>query len=68
MSRIRKALGAGLLAALTLVGTKVQQTGVPADGQGWVTLLAAAVAAGIVTGAATYALRNEGTVNGSDPR
>ncbi len=68
MTRVRKALGAAVAAALTAIGTKVQQTGLPESRDGWLALLGAALAIGLVTGVGVYNLRNEGTVNGSDPR
>lgn len=68
MSHVRKAIGAGVLAALTLIGTKVQTTGLPATGPDWVAMLLSAAGAGVMAGLAVYGLRNEGTVNGSDPR
>ncbi len=68
MTRVRKALGAAVAAALAIVGTKVQQTGLPDSRDGWLGLLGAALAAGLVTGVGVYNLRNEGTINGSDPR
>lgn len=68
MTHIRKALGAGVAAALALIGTKVQQTGLPDTSEGWLALAGAALAAGVLAGLGVYGLRNEGTVNGSDPR
>lgn len=67
MSTIRKALGAGLLAALTLIGTAIHEGGVPADGKAWVSLLAAALGAFVAAGVAVYVVPNANTVNGSTP-
>lgn len=66
LARIRKAIVAG---AGTAVGTCAAAvvTGAPHNPEGWVTLVASAIGAGVVTALATYRVRNAGSVNGSDP-
>lgn len=67
MSRIRKAVMAAVgtfatgLAAALINGDKPDTT------EGWVWLIAGCAAAALLAGAATYQVRNEGTVNGSVP-
>jgi hypothetical protein len=65
MKRVRKAVMAGLGAALTAVLTGLG-TEIPRTEEGWVLLASAAIGAFVVFGWATYRIPNAGTVNGSD--
>lgn len=71
MARIRKALFAGAAAFGTGMTGALINGDQPATTEGWVALIAGCLAAGILAGAATYAVRN--TVagvtlpDGSDP-
>lgn len=67
MARIRKALMAGLMAALAIAGTQLAKDGLPANPDGWTGLLGAMAGAFLVAAFAVYQTRNAGTINGSDP-
>lgn len=67
LSRIRKAIVAGLVATGGAVVSAVVEGGAPGDADAWVALVAGAVGVGVVAGLAVYKVRNAGTVNGSDP-
>jgi hypothetical protein len=67
MSRIRKALVAGILAAFSVAVTQVTKDGLPANPDGWAGLLGGMAAAFAIAAFATYKVRNAGTINGSDP-
>lgn len=66
VARIRKSLFAAGSAALGafLLGLKTET---PQTEEGWVALVTGALGIGIVAGLGTYRVRNDGTVNGSDP-
>lgn len=66
LARIRKALFAGGAAAggAFLLGLKTE---VPQTQDGWVALIAGSLVIGATTALGTWRIRNEGTVNGSDP-
>jgi hypothetical protein len=66
-ARVRKAVLAGLAAAVSLIGGALVNGDQPATSEGWVGLIASALGAALVAGFATYQIRNAGTVNGSDP-
>lgn len=68
LARIRKAITAGVGATVAALFTALVNGDKPATPEGWGALIGGAVALGIVTGLGTYAIRNAGTVNGSDPR
>lgn len=59
--RARKALVAGLGATLTGVATAAVEGHAPSTTEGWIGLVAGSLAAGLVTGAAAYAVRNAGS-------
>lgn len=67
IARIRKAVMAGASAALAVAITQFSKDGAPSSGDGWAGFVAALLAAFVVAAAATYTVRNAGTVNGSDP-
>lgn len=72
MARIRKALFAGAAAFGTGMTTALINGDQPATTEGWVGLIAGCLAAAILAGAATYAVRNTAAdgrtlPNGSDP-
>lgn len=62
MARIRKALAAGVLAALTALLSAWVAAGRVQWGE-----VGTAVGAGITAGLAVYGIRNAGTIEGSDP-
>lgn len=66
MARIRKALTAAGAAFVTGLTTALVNGDQPSSQEGWVALVGACLGAAILAGAATYAVRNVGTVNGSD--
>lgn len=66
--RMRKAIVAGLSAGVGLMAGALVNGDGPATSVGWVALFASAAAAAVVAGFATYQVRNEGLVNGSEPR
>jgi hypothetical protein len=68
MNRVRKAIMAGVAAFATGLTTALVNGDQPATTEGWVSLIAGCLAAALVAGAATYRVRNAGTVNGSDPQ
>ena len=65
--RVRKAITAGLAAAVALLGGALVNGDQPDTEAGWIALVFSAVSAGVVAGLATWRIRNAGTVNGSDP-
>jgi hypothetical protein len=67
MARVRKALIAALAAFVTGLTTALVNGDQPDTAEGWVGLVAGCLAAALLAGAATYRVRNAGTVNGSDP-
>lgn len=67
LARIRKAVMAAAGAFATGMATALINGDKPATTEGWVGLIAGCLAAAILAGASTYAVRNAGTVNGSDP-
>ncbi len=67
MSRVRKALTAGLGAFVTGLVTALINGDQPATAEGWVGLVGGCLGAAILAAAATYSIRNAGTINGSDP-
>lgn len=58
MSKIRKALVAGLIAAAGAVVSALTTTGVPADSAGWLQLLGAAAGVGIAAALAVWRVPN----------
>lgn len=67
MARIRKALVAGLGAAVSAMVTALVNGDKPATREGWAALVGGAAGLGVVTAVGVYFARNAGTVNGSDP-
>jgi hypothetical protein len=67
MSRIRKALAAAGGAFITGMATALINGDQPVSQEGWLALIAGCLGAALTVGFATYQLRNEGTVIGSDP-
>ncbi len=67
MSRIRKALAAAAGTFVTGMATALVNGDQPSTQEGWIALVGGCLGAAILAGAATYAVRNVGTVNGSDP-
>lgn len=67
MQRVRKAIIAGIAAFATGITTALVNGDQPDTAEGWVGLIAGCLAAALLAGAATYRVRNAGTVNGSDP-
>jgi len=66
MARIKKAVVAGLGAAISAVWAALVNGDKPATSQGWASLIGGAVGLGIMTGVGVYFARNAGTLNGSD--
>lgn len=61
LARIRKALAAGLGAAVLAGGTALKSNGVPSDASDWAGLLGLVVSSFVVTGVLTYVTRNAGS-------
>ncbi len=58
MSKIRKAITAGLVAAAGAVVSAITTTGVPADSSGWLQLLGAAAGVGLAAALAVWRVPN----------
>lgn len=67
VARVRKAIAAGVGATIAAIVPALINGDQPATPEGWGALIGGAIALGIVTGLATYRVRNAGTVGGSDP-
>lgn len=67
LARIRKAITAGVGAGIAALVPALINGDQPATAQGWGALIGGAVALAVVTGIATYNIRNARTVNGSEP-
>jgi hypothetical protein len=68
MSRIRKAVVAGLGAAGSAVWASLVNGDKPATNEGWAALIGGALGLGLMTAIGVYFARNAGTINGSDPK
>lgn len=66
LKRIRKAIAAGVGATVAAIVPALINGDQPATAQGWGALIGGAIALGVVTGLATYSIRNAGKGNGSD--
>lgn len=67
LKRIRKAIAAGVGATFAAIVPALINGDKPATAEGWGALIGGALAIGVLTGYATYQVRNARTVNGSDP-
>lgn len=68
LKKMRKALAAGAGTAIAAIITALVNGGAPATAQGWAALIGGALGLGVLASAGVYTVRNEGTVNGSEPR
>lgn len=68
LARVRKAVLAGVAATVAALIPALINGDQPATVEGWGALIGGAIALGIAAGWGTYSIRNDGTVNGSDPK